>query len=120
MTQRDEPASVRGAMALRPLSEPGALRRGAPFLAVALVAVLLELATFGESTSRLVLVAAGVSMCVVPLAAVIVPWARLPAWSEAVLPLGFFVVVALMRQVRGGAAAGYTPLVMLPVIWLAM
>jgi diguanylate cyclase (GGDEF)-like protein len=120
VTQRDEPASVRGAMTLRPLSEPGALRRGAPFLAVALVAVLLELATVTESASRLVLVAAGVSMCVVPLAAVSVPWARLPAWCEAVLPLGFFVVVALMRQARGGAAAGYTPLVMLPVIWLAM
>ncbi|PVU82992.1 hypothetical protein DDP54_08225 [Cellulomonas sp. WB94] len=107
-------------MTPRPLSDPGALRRGAPFVAVALVAVLLELATVTESASRLVLVAAGVSMCVVPLAAVIVPWGRLPAWCEAVLPLGFFVVVALMRQARGGAAAGYTPLVMLPVIWLAM
>ena len=120
MTQRYERASMGGSMSLRPLSEPGALRRGAPFLAVALVAVLLELATVGESANRIVLAAAGVSMCVVPLAAVSVPWARLPAWFEAVLPLGFFVVVALMRQARGGAAAGYTPLVMLPVIWLAM
>ena len=120
MTEWYEPASMRGATTLRPLSERGALRRGAPFLAVALVAVLLELATVGESASRVVLVAAGLSMLVVPLAAVIVPWERLPAWCEAVPPLGFFVVVALMRQARGGAAAGYTPLVMLPVIWLAM
>src|SRR5450830_590029 len=107
-------------MTPRPLSEPGALRRGAPFVAVALVAVMLELATVTSTASRLVLVAAAASMCVVPVAAVSVPWARLPAWCEAVLPLGFFVVVALMRQARGGAAAGYTPLVMLPVIWLAM
>jgi len=107
-------------MTLRPLSDPGALRRGVPFVAIALVAVLLELATVTESASRLVLVAAGVSMLTVPFAAVVVPWRRLPVWCEAVLPLGFFVVVALMRQARGGAAAGYTPLVMLPVIWLAM
>ena len=120
MAERYKPASMRGASTLRPLSEPGALRRGAPFLAVALVAVLLELATVGESASRVVLMAAGLSMLGVPLAAVLVPWERLPAWCESVLPLGFFVVVALMRQARGGAAAGYTPLVMLPVIWLAM
>ena len=120
MIERDEPATLRGAMTLRPLSDPGALRRGVPFVAVALVAVLLELSTVTESASRIVLVAAGASMLLVPLAAVIVPWGRLPAWCEAVLPIGFFVVVALMRQARGGAAAGYTPLVMLPVIWLAL
>ncbi|HEX5333586.1 MAG TPA: sensor domain-containing diguanylate cyclase [Cellulomonas sp.] len=120
MIQRDELTTVRGATTLRPLSDPGALRRGAPFVAVALVAVLLELSTVTESASRLVLVAAGVSMLLVPLAAVIVPWGRLPAWCEAALPIGFFVVVALMRQARGGAAVGYTPLVMLPIIWLAL
>ncbi|MGV8978282.1 MAG: diguanylate cyclase domain-containing protein [Cellulomonas sp.] len=107
-------------MSLRPLSDPGALRRGAPFVAVALVAVLLELVTVADSANRLVLVAAAVSMLVVPLAAVGVPWARLPTWCEAILPLGFFLVVALTRQARGGATTGYTPLVMLPVIWLAM
>jgi diguanylate cyclase (GGDEF)-like protein len=120
VTQRDDRVSVRGAMTPRPLSDPGALRRGAPFVAVALVAVLLELATVTSTASRLVLVATAVSMCVVPVAAVSVPWARLPAWCEAALPLGFFVVVALMRQARGGAASGYPPLVMLPVIWMAM
>jgi len=120
VTGRRHPVSVRGAVARRPLSDPGALRRGVPFVAVALVAVALELATATSSSSRLVLVAAAVSMCVVSVGAVTLPWARLPAWCEAVLPLGFFVVVALMRQARGGAASGYPPLVMLPVIWMAM
>ena len=120
MTSKDDPAPERGAAARRPLSDPGALRRGAPFAGVVLVAVTLELMT-PTATSRLpVLAAAALVVTVMLVAALSLPWARLPAWCQVIVPLSFFVVVALLRHARGGAASGYPPLVMLPVIWMAL
>lgn len=96
------------------------MRRGAPFVAVGLVAVMLGLATSTSTSERVALAAAAVSMCVVALAAVVIPWRRLPDWCQGVLPLAFYLVVGLLRHARGGAEAGYPPLVMLPLIWMAM
>jgi diguanylate cyclase (GGDEF)-like protein len=47
------------------------------------------------------------------------PWHRLPHFAQAVPPLAYFVVVALLRDAEGGAT-GYSTLVMLPVFWLAL
>ncbi|MEP7035254.1 MAG: sensor domain-containing diguanylate cyclase, partial [Actinomycetota bacterium] len=52
--------------------------------------------------------------------ALLIPWVRLPAWCQAAIPLGFFPVVGLLRQAAGGAQSGYSPLVMLPILWLAI
>ena len=52
--------------------------------------------------------------------ATLIPWVRLPAWCQASIPLSFFAVVALLRQSGGGAISGYSPLVMLPILWIAM
>ncbi|WP_165372869.1 GGDEF domain-containing protein [Pengzhenrongella frigida] len=88
-------------------------------MSVALVAVVVEL--WGAVASNLVVVAAAsIALAVLVLVAWVVPWDRLPAWSEALVPLGYFVVVALLRHARGGASAGYPPLVMLPIIWMAL
>jgi PAS domain S-box-containing protein len=38
----------------------------------------------------------------------------------AVLPLAYFVVVGLLRHATLGATSGFMPLVMLPIVWLAL
>ena len=48
------------------------------------------------------------------------PWRRLPAWTQAFVPVAYFVVVALLRESSGAAASGFAPLLLLPIIWLAL
>jgi diguanylate cyclase (GGDEF)-like protein len=49
-----------------------------------------------------------------------VPWRRLPPYAEAVPPLAYFLVIALLRESQPGATSGYSALAMLPVFWLAL
>ena len=103
-----------------PLTGHGAVRQGAPFAGVALVAVVIELTTAGSSANLPVLTAAALMMVLLLGAALTAPWSRLPTWRQASIPLSFFVVVLLLRHAQGGAAGGYPPLLMLPVIWIAL
>ena len=64
--------------------------------------------------------AAAVLTTIVVATALLIPWRRLPAWCQSAIPLGFFPVVGLLRQGAGGATSGYSPLVMLPILWLAI
>jgi two-component system sensor histidine kinase/response regulator len=41
-------------------------------------------------------------------------------WLIGVLPLGYLVVVVLLRHASAGAASGFTVLVLLPVVWLGV
>jgi len=107
-----------GAAARRPLSEPGAAGRVAPFAGAAIISLVLLLWP-PSSTDRFSL-AAAVLMAIVIAAALLVPWIRLPPWCQATVPLTFLVVVALLRHAGGGASSGYAPLVMLPILWLAI
>ena len=66
------------------------------------------------------LAAAAALTAVIALAAIAVPWRRLPAWTECVPPLAYLGVVALLREAGGGAESGYEPLVVLPVLWFAL
>ena len=102
-----------------PLSDPGAAGRVAPFAGAAIMALVLVLLP-PTSSDRSMLTAAAVLTTIVIAAALLVPWVRLPAWCQATVPLGFFAVVALLRQSGGGAISGYSPLVMLPILWLAI
>jgi diguanylate cyclase (GGDEF)-like protein len=72
------------------------------------------------SSDRSVLLAALVVTTMVIAAALFVPWRRLSPWCEAIVPISFFVVVGLVRHAGGGATSGYFPLVVLPILWLAM
>jgi diguanylate cyclase (GGDEF)-like protein len=103
----------------RPLSDPGAAGRVAPFAGAAIVAVVLVLLP-PTASDRSMLMAAAVLAAMVIAAALLVPWGALPHWCQATIPLSFFVVVALLRQAGGGATSGYSPLVMLPILWLAI
>lgn|GEM_PF-564848 len=103
----------------RPLSDPGAAGRVAPFAAAAIIALVLALLP-SMSSDLSMLTAAALLTTIVIAAALLVPWVRLPAWCQATIPLSFFAVVALLRQSGGGAISGYSPLVMLPILWLAI
>jgi diguanylate cyclase (GGDEF)-like protein len=54
------------------------------------------------------------------LCGLFLPWSRLPDGARIVLPLLFYVDVALLRHGEGGAPSGLAPLVLLPVVWLAL
>ncbi len=47
-------------------------------------------------------------------------WARLPAWTQAVPVLAYFVVVGLLRDASEGSSSTFDLLVALPVIWFAL
>jgi diguanylate cyclase len=53
------------------------------------------------------------------IAAVTVPWQRLPVNALLVLPLACDGLIALLRQAQGGAQSGYAALLVLPVVWMA-
>lgn len=48
------------------------------------------------------------------------PWHRLPHWAYALPPIGYFAVIALLRDAQGGATSGYATLAILPVVWIAL
>jgi diguanylate cyclase (GGDEF)-like protein len=51
--------------------------------------------------------------------ALLLPWERLPTWTQAVPALMPFLMVALVRSSHESVTAAYTPVVLLPVIWFA-
>jgi diguanylate cyclase (GGDEF)-like protein len=52
--------------------------------------------------------------------ALAVDWDRAPDWWTLVPALGYMAVVALLREAGGGTASGVGPMVLLPVIWIAV
>ena len=65
------------------------------------------------------LVAAALLAVVVALA-LWVPWSRLPAWPQAILPFSYFLIIALLRDASGDSPSVFGPLVILPVTWFAL
>jgi diguanylate cyclase (GGDEF)-like protein len=94
------------------------LVRAAPFFG----AGLLPFATLPlppAVDSPLLVAAAALLTLLIGITCVYAPWERLPHFAQAVPPLAYFVVVALLRDAEGGAT-GYATLAMLPVFWLAL
>jgi diguanylate cyclase (GGDEF)-like protein len=92
--------------------------RAAPFFGAGLLPFLtLPLPPAIDSPSSVV-AALGLAGLIV-VASIYVPWQRLPHFAQAVPPLAYFVVIALLRDAEG-AATGYATLAMLPVFWLAL
>jgi diguanylate cyclase (GGDEF)-like protein len=112
---------VRSAAALHPsaFGRPGLLRKSAPFLGAMLLALaVLPLPPDGDRPVA-VLLAVGLTALIVATV-VFAPWHQLPRFAEAVPPLAYFVVIALLRESQGGSVSGYSALAMLPVFWLAL
>ena len=104
---------------MRPFHHDGLSRRAAPFAAATLFA--LALVHLQADSGNALEVIAAVSLTAVILAAIMLaPWQRLSGWAQAVPPLAFFTVVALLRDAQGGPSSPYTPLVLLPVFWLGL
>jgi diguanylate cyclase (GGDEF)-like protein len=103
----------------RPFAREQLLRRAAPFvLAMAASFAVLPL---GPEEIRAGWLAAALGLAVALGAAVwFVPWMKMPGWVEAVPPLAWFGVVALLRASQDGALTGYGPLLLLPVLWLLL
>jgi diguanylate cyclase (GGDEF)-like protein len=90
-----------------------------PFAFVTVFA--LGLAHFARSPGRLweEQLAGGITVALIVVGFAL-PWQRMPGWTHPVVPLSYFLVIALMRDSHGGAASGYGPLCMLPVFWVAL
>ena len=103
----------------RPLDPGGLAARLAPFVGALLLAFgFLNLKHDGGSPNGLIIAATVASMLVLAVGAI--PWRRMPGWVQTLPPLTFFVLVALLIDVDGGSGSSFSPLVLLPVLWLAL
>ncbi len=89
-----------------------------PFLVTMLFAWALLPLTPDHRDPSLLVIAAMLNLAIV-LAVVFVPWSRVRA-MEVLPPLAWLVVLALMRHGTSGSTAGYSPLVLLTVLWIAL
>ena len=92
----------------------------APFAAVALVAFATVLLPPPNPADGTALTVAGALTLLVIASCLIVPWRRLPGWAQAIPPIAYFAVIALLRDIEGGTTSGLGTLVLLPVVWLAL
>ena len=101
----------------RPLEGDGVMLRVLPWLTAGVLAcTFLPLLPDWPSTGDLL------ALALVPVivgSALLLPWERLPTWTQAIPALLPFVMVALVRSSHESVTAAYTPVVLLPVIWFA-
>jgi PAS domain S-box-containing protein len=88
------------------------------FSAVTAVGVLLS--ALSPLTDGVELIAGGVALLLLAAAALLVPWRRLPDWAPATVPIAYYGVFVVLRDGAGGSQALMTPLLLLPLIWLAL
>ena len=100
-------------------SDARSARRVLPF-AVAAAAPFLLTPLFGANAGSADFIASGILTALLTALALTVPWTSVPAPLRASVALTYFVAVFLLRNSSDAAAAVYTPLVMLPVVWLAL
>lgn len=102
-----------------PLVREGLWRRAWPFVLAGVVARVMLWLPGSTATDRWALfTAAGLTIGLLAVA-VFTPWRRLPLWTQGLVPMAFLGVIALIREGTGGAG-GYSVLVILPVLWLAL
>ena len=104
---------------VQPFARQGLTERVLPFAGTTLLAFALVPLPPAESRPLALALAASLTAAIL-IAAFLAPWDRLPAWVQALPPLAYLPVVALLRDAEGGGASGYAPLVLLPAIWLAL
>jgi diguanylate cyclase (GGDEF)-like protein len=102
-----------------PVAGSHLIRRIAPFLTAACVAfVLIPLPPQEENVAALV--SAALLTAAIAVSALVVPWDKLSGHAQAIPPITYFFVIALLRHAEGGAVSGYGTLVLLPIFWLAL
>jgi diguanylate cyclase (GGDEF)-like protein len=104
---------------LQAFDRAGLLSRAAPFLGAMWLAIMVyPLPPEGSDSSALI--GAAVLNSLILIAAIAIPWRRLPHFAQVAPPLAYFIVIALLREADGGSASSYGVLAMLPVFWLAL
>ncbi|MEA2347512.1 MAG: hypothetical protein QOG62_1299 [Thermoleophilaceae bacterium] len=101
----------------RPFQKQGLVQRVGPFVAVAVLSLLVLPLAPHLNESLVLLAVAEIAVLIVAIFAV--PWDRLPRWTDAIVPLAYFVVIATLREADGGAGS-FGALILLPVIWFAL
>ncbi|MGH2779161.1 MAG: PAS domain-containing sensor histidine kinase [Actinomycetota bacterium] len=105
--------------ATEPFAREGVLRRVAPFALVAGATTVAAALSFTPGHGAEVAVA-GALTGLLTAVAVRAQWDRLPRWTQAIVPIAYYVVVALLRDATGAGRTPYTALVFLPVVWFAL
>ncbi len=106
--------------------EPGRFFEGAdvawriaPFVVAGILPfALVPVAGLSFADTRVAIAAAMVPIVVA--SALLVPWQRLPAWPQAILPLSYFVILALLREADGSTLSIFDPLLSIPITWFAI
>jgi diguanylate cyclase (GGDEF)-like protein len=96
------------------------LRELLPFLLAGVAAFAALPLGETETASGHIEVAVAAALLAATAAGLFAPWERLPRLLGAVPVLAAFAGISLLRQAEGGAISGYSPLVLLPVFWLAL
>lgn len=112
-------ADVTAAAGRRAFDRNGLVGRVAPFAASAALAVLLAFVEVRSSDPFWLALGALLSGTTIGLA-LVGPWHRLPPWMDALPPLVYVGAVAALRQATGGASSGFSPLFLVPVLWIAL
>lgn len=102
-----------------PFRRDGLVRRTAPFLVAMVVAFAAVRLPAVERDDSGILTAALVNVALIALV-FFLPWQKLPRTAELLPPLLYMVVIALLRDALGGATSAYSPMLILPILWLAM
>jgi diguanylate cyclase (GGDEF)-like protein len=90
-----------------------------PFLGIAVLAfAAVGLAPAGTDWGLVIVAAVGAG--IMAALASVLPWSSLPAATLLALPVSIDLVIALLRQAQGGSTSGYSPLAILPVVWVGL
>jgi diguanylate cyclase (GGDEF)-like protein/PAS domain S-box-containing protein len=95
-------------------------RRTTAFVAGAVLPFALLPFADTSGTDPRVLLATGLAALLIAVVLGGVPWGRLPAWTQAVPVLAYFVIVGLLRDASEGHSSIFDPLAALPVAWFAI
>jgi diguanylate cyclase (GGDEF)-like protein/PAS domain S-box-containing protein len=110
--------SSRRASGDRVWSRDEAVRRAAPFAAVALLS--FGLAPLLPGALSIVPYTVSIALTLLAVGWVVVIGSRAPELLRIVPPLVYIVSVALLREAVGGAVSGYSVLFLVPVVWSAL
>ncbi len=101
-----------------PLAAPGAVSRLTPFASLVLIAIVsIPLDPPSDPwVALLVTCLAVVAMC----SAIVIPWTRLPRWTQGAVVLTPLLLVAFFMRSQDGLDSHFLGLMLIPLIWLAL
>ena len=98
----------------------GFARKLAPFGIPAVAGYLVALLPSDATREATWLAAAGALLALSALVTALAPWDRMPRHYRVVPPLAYIGVLALMRMGTDGSTSAFIPLLLLPLVWLAL